>query len=285
MKDYVSKHKDKKCLFVGSVGDNFYDKGLKDDNHWKTQWLDRYGTNDPSSSLHNIPWLAVLGNHDYGNDDWGCGCDKGCKQFNGPHRPAGTENFWMPSYFWSYYIPVVDVEIIGIDTNQADVGGLGGNGWGGGAKDVYNNCGGFQKVAQFLADKKLAGETHLDKRGEQTTAKTVLIMQHYDGPPIGKQYLDRFRSKNPGHTSVLSAYGHAHVQDCNSANHSACELILTGGGGGCISGESHTLGFVAVHLTDDGGYTTNMFTDGETSVSRAGCGDWAKVNANMTVVL
>merc|ERR1712216_475048 len=55
MKDYVSKHKDKKCLFVGSVGDNFYDKGLKDDNHWKTQWLDRYGTNDPSSSLHNIP--------------------------------------------------------------------------------------------------------------------------------------------------------------------------------------------------------------------------------------
>jgi tartrate-resistant acid phosphatase type 5 len=50
--------------FIISVGDNFYDDGVAsvDDPQWKTTFADVYGTSD---SLKNVPWFAVLGNHDY----------------------------------------------------------------------------------------------------------------------------------------------------------------------------------------------------------------------------
>jgi tartrate-resistant acid phosphatase type 5 len=50
--------------FIISVGDNFYEDGVAsvDDPQWKTTFLDVYATSD---SLKNVPWFAVLGNHDY----------------------------------------------------------------------------------------------------------------------------------------------------------------------------------------------------------------------------
>eukprot|EP00927_Polykrikos_kofoidii_P001714 TRINITY_DN10670_c0_g1_i1.p1 TRINITY_DN10670_c0_g1~~TRINITY_DN10670_c0_g1_i1.p1 ORF type:complete len:451 (+),score=55.10 TRINITY_DN10670_c0_g1_i1:69-1421(+) len=274
MQDYVRKQSGKKALFVGALGDNFYDKGLKDDNHWRKQWSDVYGTNDPSSPLHNVPWLAVMGNHDLGNDDWGCGCNKGCKHFNGAHRPSGTDKFWIPGYYWSYYIPGVDLEVIGIDTNAVDVDGLGGNGWGGGARTTYNNCGGHDSVKGFLNDMKGKGEQLLDERAAKTTAKTALIMQHYNYPNLGQQYKDRFNSHNGGRTRVLSAFGHQHKQECWSSNHNACDVILSGGGAGWIDRDSYRIGFVAVHLTDDGGFTTDIYSNEVTLNGPNSCGGW-----------
>lgn len=275
MKDYVSKQQGKKCLFVGAVGDNFYAAGLKDDGHWKTQWLDRYGTNDQSSSLHNIPWLAVMGNHDVGCEDWGCGCNQGCKQFNGAHRPPGTELFWMAGYYYSYYIPGAEVEIIGIDTNAVDLSHLGGNGMGGGGRAVYQNCGGYAKVGSFLNQMKSEGEQHLDSRARDTKAKTVLIMQHYPG--VGAQYKSRFDQNNAGRSKALSAYGHAHSQRCESHDPDACDVILTGGGGGWFQGGG-PWGFVAVHLTDDGGFKTVW-----NNVAGA-CGKWLSDDNSSIVV-
>jgi acid phosphatase len=48
--------------FVVSVGDNFYESGVKsvDDPQWKTSFEDIY--TDPALQ---VPWYAVLGNHDY----------------------------------------------------------------------------------------------------------------------------------------------------------------------------------------------------------------------------
>jgi acid phosphatase len=50
------------CRFVASVGDNFYESGVTsvDDPKWKTSFEEIY--TDPALQ---IPWYAVLGNHDY----------------------------------------------------------------------------------------------------------------------------------------------------------------------------------------------------------------------------
>jgi tartrate-resistant acid phosphatase type 5 len=48
--------------FVISVGDNFYDGGVKsvDDPKWRTSFEDIY-----TAPALQIPWYAILGNHDY----------------------------------------------------------------------------------------------------------------------------------------------------------------------------------------------------------------------------
>lgn len=275
MKDYVRKYEaqGKKCLFVGAVGDNFYAGGLRDAEHWKKQWGDVYGATDQSSALHGIPWLAVMGNHDVGNDDPDCACKGVCKQFNNANRPSGTEKFWMPDFYWHYSIPDVDLEIIGLDTNALDIYGLGGDGCKNGAKVVCSRCGGQNNVANFLNSKKSAGESYLDERASSTRAKTALIMQHYDyghgiSGNVGDYYKKRFESKNGGRTQVLSAYGHSHDQKCEGSRAHGCDVILTGGGGGWKGGAY--FGFTAVHLTDDGGYMTTLETS-EVRISQHSC--------------
>merc|ERR1712046_58414 len=70
MKQYVQNQAalGKTLLFIASVGDNFYWSG-QDGTKWSSQWGDVYGTADPNSPLYDIPWLAVLGNHDMGSTD------------------------------------------------------------------------------------------------------------------------------------------------------------------------------------------------------------------------
>ena len=57
--------------FVLALGDNFYEKGVASvddrqfDATWRDVWLPK------SERLRHIPWLAVLGNHDYHHGDEG----------------------------------------------------------------------------------------------------------------------------------------------------------------------------------------------------------------------
>jgi len=276
----VQKYKaqGKKCLFVGAVGDNFYSTGLQDDAHWASQWKNVYGTNDGSSPLYNIPWLAVMGNHDYGNSDPTCACGRGCKQFNDAHRPPGTEKFWMPDYNWYYYIQGVDLAIIGHDTNAIDVGGLGGNGCGGGAATACQMCGGQGAIQNFLNSKKAQGESLMDQHARTTAAKTVLLMQHY--PTLGLYYKSRFEGNHPGNAKVLAAYGHAHDQTCHGSRTSGCDVILTGGGGGWRGGSF--FGFTAVHLKDDGGFQTVLETS-EVRFPQSACSYLGHLGENVTI--
>merc|ERR1712207_31764 len=85
----------------------------------------------------------------------------------------------------------------------------------------------------------------MDQRARMTPATTVAILQHY---PDGNK------------AKVLSAFGHAHDQQCYGSRERGCDVILTGGGGGYIDHGSY-LGFTAVHLTDDGGYEVVLESD------------------------
>lgn len=271
MKQYVRNQAaaGKKCLFIGAVGDNFYWTGQTGD--WSTQWANVYGTNDPNSELFDIPFLAVMGNHDFGISDSFATCPSrgsfaqvgpntyGARQFNkdkNPSRPDWTSKYWMPDYNYHYEIPEVGLELIGVDQSATDLFGLGGGS--NDARQVFNSCGGQANTESFLNLVKQSGEDMLRCRAQLGTASTVVILQHYPGS--GKQVKDIFDNDVPTNRTVssISAYGHAHQQHCDGRNAGGqCDLILTGGGGGCCSSDIYG-GFTAVHLTDDGGFTSDV---------------------------
>jgi hypothetical protein len=167
----------------------------------------------------------------------------------------------MPDYFYNYVVPGADLEVIALDTNGLDAGGLGGDGCNGGASTTCSVCGGQGNIQNFLSGRKAAGESFLDERARTSTAKTALIMQHYDGS-TGADYKNRFGSAQQAaglpQTAILSAFGHAHDQQCQGSGANGCDVILTGGGGGWRGGTY--FGFTAVHLKDDGGFETVLET-------------------------
>jgi len=275
MKNYIrgQKASGKNLLFVASVGDNFYWSGITP-GAWETSWAEPYGTNHPDSPLFNVPWLSVLGNHDYGNSDAYAFCPSaqgvplasvagqsyGHGQFNAdknPERPANTRHYWMPDYNYHYEIPEASLEVIALDTNYLDIDNLGGDARGNAA--AFNMCGGIDSVRSFMSDVAMAGQDLLRERARLGTAKTVLIIQHYPGAC----QRDVFEAALPAgrEVNILCSYGHVHSQACEGRDvQGNCDTILSGGGGGCCFPEVSQAGFAAVHLTDDGGFESVVDT-------------------------
>lgn len=283
MKAYVRKQRaaGKTMLLVGLVGDNFYWAGVSPEA-WDKQWEPAYGTNDPKSPLYQVPWLAVAGNHDYGDDDPYAFCphsrplsslggqDYGSQQFNAdrnPTRPLWTSKYWYPDYNYHYSIPEADLEFVLMDTNFENVvknKGCNAPGF----REAFRKCGGTGTVAEHLKRVGESGTELLRKRAKEGTASTTVILQHYPG---GCQR-DVFNSSVPEgrKNNVLCAYGHVHDQQCDEKDeHGNCRVVLTGGGGGCCGG--HVAGFTAVHLTDDGGYIADVESE-DVSIPRESCG-------------
>eukprot|EP00928_Gymnodinium_smaydae_P005125 TRINITY_DN11760_c0_g2_i1.p1 TRINITY_DN11760_c0_g2~~TRINITY_DN11760_c0_g2_i1.p1 ORF type:complete len:712 (+),score=109.53 TRINITY_DN11760_c0_g2_i1:128-2137(+) len=275
MKEYVARQSalGKKLLLVGTVGDNFYWTGARPE-FWHPTWGNVYGTNDPESPLYKVPWLATLGNHDYGDNDPYAFCPHvspkaeidgqpyASQQFNAdrnPTRPSGTDLYWFPDYNFHYEVPEADLEIILVDKNYHNVvNNLGPHSPG--FVESFRKCGGKEVVSSFMKRVGAAGDRLLEERGREGTAKTTVILQHY---PEEKEASDgAFRDAMPQgrQTKVLQAFGHWHDQFCHHWNEDGtCDMILSGGGGGCCGG--HRAGFTAVHLLDDGGFTTDFKSD------------------------
>jgi len=275
MKAYVSQQKaaGKNLLAILSVGDNFYWTGVKPTS-WQDSWARPYGTLDPSSPLFNVPWLAVLGNHDYGDDDPYAFCPfaqvaamasvagqtYGSAQLNAdknPARPPNTRNFWLPDYNYHYEILEADLEIIAIDTNFQALGGLGGDDRGHG--QAFNDCGGPGQVEHFLSRVAQAGMDLVLERARVGTASTVVIMQHYPGACPRNEFLGALPAARQGKVNVICTYGHVHEQGCKGTDaRGQCNDILSGGGGGCCAPSISPAGFVSVSLTDDGAFSTDV---------------------------
>jgi len=277
MKAYVAHQasQGKQLLFVATTGDNFYWKGVTAAS-WGQQWSEPYGTNEPGTPLYKVPWLASLGNHDFGDDDIYASCpDKqttpmasvggqpyGSLQMNSdknPTRPNFTEHYWLPDYNYHYEIPEASLEVIAIDTNVVSVGELGGDYRGHGA--AFAACGGEANVGSFLRSVNDAGLELLRQRAREGNASTVLIIQHYPG----ECHRDTFEAALPTHrvgqVQVLCSYGHVHTQECHRFSNGVCDTILSGGGGGCCAPEIYRAGFAAVELRDDGGYYAVVDSD------------------------
>ena len=117
-------------LFVAAVGDNYYWTG-QDCNLYEQDWINVYGKN-----LTSIPWLAVMGNHDWGNSDpqalcaWNkpkytspAGIPYAANQLNKDKGGCNPSMFYMPDFAYYYTINELNFELIALDENAGDCPG------------------------------------------------------------------------------------------------------------------------------------------------------------------
>lgn len=288
MKDYYNAQKTgedklKTLLFVATLGDNFYYTGHDGTQKmWDSTWKNVYGTD-----LTNVPWFAVMGNHDFGNNDpwsicpeknpdksqvtivnktaYNCNQLDNDKQTTKKPRPVGTYNYVMPDFCYHYEIPELNFELIALSCDSTDspggIGGDGTNSWCGdhecGAYQTSLNCGGPQPMTDKLQQIYNAGQDLLIERAKNSENTNILITNHY--PDVEDKLRNTFIS-NTSETkkakqTVITAGGHIHNTHCiTQPEGELCLSIVSGGGGGCCSTTGPTTdvsGFYVVHFYKD----------------------------------
>jgi len=263
MQAYYNKQKSAgyNLLFIAAVGDNFYYYGQNCDE-WTDHWKDMYG-----DLTDNIPWLAVYGNHDWGNSDPDCMCSwtkpryvdpttnmpYTCNQINANKKGCNPSNYYLPDFGYYYRIDQLGFELIAVEESVTDCpNGIGGSGPNSGASEVFANCGSTTVGCGWMAKLQNATESMLVSRAQQSINSNFLIIQHY--PAKGSSLVDLFHSSrgkniNASNDRVVGAYGHSHLQACDRTNTKTglCDSVQNGGGGGCCNEESlrgfYTMGF------------------------------------------
>eukprot|EP01084_Bolivina_argentea_P237536 399194_1 len=247
-------------LGVFAVGDNFYYTGQDCKNEFEDHWSKVYGTN-----LTSVPWLAVYGNHDWGNSDEYAMCawnspdpyinpttniPYNAHQLNTDKHGCNPYNYYVPDFGYYYSLNELNFEFIGIDQSTHDCpGGIGG---GYGNDKVFKNCGNEKIGCNYLQKIANASEQMMIQRAASSNNSNFIISQHY--PSQGSRLLNTFKAnrKNNGKNDIIwSIFGHTHKQECVHKNGNVCDEIMTGGGGGCCV--DFTLrGFYVIGFDEDG---------------------------------
>ena len=221
-------------LFVGAVGDNFYEDG-QTCQYWKDRWTDMYGF-----VATDYPWLTVWGNHDWGFNDpdalcpWGMQngpkyidpntkIPYGANQIDADKGGCNPKNYYLPDFGYYYSIPELDFEWIAIDKNS-DACPEGQN---------FKDCNNSQTIGcNYMKKIEAACDEMMAERANVSTATNFMLIQHYTAKePQVLQAFKNARKQNSDEYIVWSAAGHQHGQECMNYNNGACDQIMTGGGG------------------------------------------------------
>ena len=91
-------------------------------------------------------------------------------------RPEWTQGYWLPDYSYHYELPEASLEILAVDQNAVDLGGVGGDFTG---QTMLSKACEPVDWHGFLKNMKKDGEDMVKFRAQNTAAKTVLLISHY----------------------------------------------------------------------------------------------------------
>jgi tartrate-resistant acid phosphatase type 5 len=100
---------DRCCDFVQLLGNNVYPSGVQSTSD--PQWAEKFEI--PYAAV-DMPFWAVLGNHDYGND--GAGNDFARGQIQVDYSATVDTKFTLPALYWQR--SVAHVQLFGLDSNR-----------------------------------------------------------------------------------------------------------------------------------------------------------------------
>jgi hypothetical protein len=200
------------CDFVQLLGDNLYDSGAEsvDDAIWQTHFEVPY-------AAINLPFYAVLGNHDYGHSGTGTDFGKGKNEVN---YTAKSTKWKMPAAY--YHHTIENLEMFALDTNKILLDGLG--------TSSSDQEGDFPKwIAASTAEWKIAVGHHPYKsngpHGNAGDYDDVIL----PGPWQGKKVKSFLESHVCGKVDLYLC-GHDHSRQWLNVSCQGTELAVSGAG-------------------------------------------------------
>uniref|UniRef100_K3W5S3 Calcineurin-like phosphoesterase domain-containing protein n=1 Tax=Globisporangium ultimum (strain ATCC 200006 / CBS 805.95 / DAOM BR144) TaxID=431595 RepID=K3W5S3_GLOUD len=263
----------KPSVIIGH-GDNFYWTGLQSATDQAYRFQETFETKYADASLEGIPWVNVMGNHDYG------GASFLCSSGDVPAKCGSTDemlfslrqkftlqsvyvspnqNRWiMPDHFYVHSIqdPTgnISVDIFNIDTNDADTHG---------ARQICCQCYGYSGGDDSMCEEVVRGQAYcaggdtgmydtcmqqlkewgLDSRQKLVTAVNAstatwkIVNSHYSPyNHYAPGHAEAWREALDGLGVNLFIYGHTHGTKHDYASFKT-HFIENGAGGG-IQNES-----------------------------------------------
>lgn len=240
----AAKCKKDGCDFVQLLGDNLYDSGASgvDDPLWQSRFEVPYAAIE-------LPFYAVLGNHDYGHGGLGTDFGKGKNEVDYTQK---SKKWKMPSAY--YHFTKENVEIVALDTNMMMFG-----------QDDQQKTDVQAWLASSKSEWKIAMGHHPYKsNGKHGNAGS------YDkipfGPPAGGGVKSFLENNVCGKADVYLA-GHDHSRQWLNESCKGTELAVSGAGAKATEltqknpslFQSLALGFLYVVI--DGKTLTAQFVD------------------------
>ncbi|CAE7688953.1 ACP5 [Symbiodinium pilosum] len=218
---------------VLSVGDNFYLRGVVDDSdlNWRYMFEDVYHHEE----LH-VPWINVLGNHDYGGHECdGCLIEGGTGGCSGAQMdydnnktwefPAEKQKRWvMPNRFYKKRFKYQDfkIDIFAIDSNRVN---------------LHSLCHGQSQItSEKECNEAQCQDFHVKLESEQkawlerelprSDAQWKWVIAHHPCEMLGPALLNFFVK----HGVSLVLAGHVHQLRMDKVGDLICGITGAGGG-------------------------------------------------------
>uniref|UniRef100_K3W5R2 Calcineurin-like phosphoesterase domain-containing protein n=1 Tax=Globisporangium ultimum (strain ATCC 200006 / CBS 805.95 / DAOM BR144) TaxID=431595 RepID=K3W5R2_GLOUD len=258
---------DPKPKVVIGHGDNFYWTGIEDMTDQSYRFTNTYEQKFSDSALSDIPWVNVMGNHDYGGASYIC--PGGCADATGivaglknkfslqSTYKSPTNNRWiMKDHFYVHSISDdesgVSIDIFNMDTNDADSHGAqqiccqcysyangddskcknvarGDAACAGGKTDMYDAC--MKQLSAWGDDSR----TQLAEQVKASKATWKIINTHYS--PYNHYAADRqdmWKKLLDGLDAQLYINGHTHGEKHDYST-IGVHFIENGAGGGILN--------------------------------------------------
>jgi len=230
--------------YVLSVGDHFYPGGIKKGcgtggntpgrdptGQWHAQFDAVYGG---TPGLDGKPWMAVLGNHDYGGYTWFQGWDQ--QIFETWER----DNWIMPAQYWSRKVQYqgFSVDYFFLDSNVIDARDAGDANHYICQKHPNDVCFGItEPTCPNMFEQAWEGGKKMVEAGLKTSnAEWKIIVTHFPPPVVLNDATFKSLIKQYGIDLVVT--GHTHWQSTGKDADTGVQWIITGGGGGVTSDSS-----------------------------------------------
>lgn len=258
--------------YVLNVGDNFYWGGLVGhcgtpvDHHLTTpghQWANVYESVYHGPGLDAVPWLGVLGNHDYGGFAFTSAWDQ-LIAYTYTGGPNSTGRWITPAQYWKSKVLYDDfsVDYFFVDSNYfgafAPVDIVEHNMCSGTHNKKTDSCGAnlrpssLQDCHPYFEGLWKEQLRWLEKHLEASSADWQIIVTHFP-PFFAAQEWDRLTWK---YGIDLLVAGHVHSQSMHVQQGRQLNYIISGGGGGITSegtpdkdGHDDEYGFVDLTLS------------------------------------